>query len=98
MNQPNGLICPYSDIKRANSFHKPVGELNNGKICETSASKKRQKVQVLTLPFYISKYSTILNFHSSIKILYTLLICFVFGMVCNQIFFECFIFLNIRLL
>lgn len=39
MNQPNELICLYSDIKRANSFQKPVGELNNGKICETSASK-----------------------------------------------------------
>lgn len=39
MNQPNELICLYSDIKRANSFQKPVGELNNGKICETSESK-----------------------------------------------------------
>ena len=41
MNQPNELICLYSDIKRTNSFHKPVGELNNSKICETSASKQR---------------------------------------------------------
>ena len=57
----------------------------------TYCKQVQEKLQVLSLPVYISKHSTALYFHALIRMFCTLLICYVFYVIfCNRFVFECF--------
>ena len=66
--------------------------------CYIGRKKQKEKLQILTLPGYVSYFLTVLYFYISARIFYNLLICFEFdSLFFDRFVFECFV-LNIRLL